>query len=213
MAGSRGGDKSGEGSIRLFYGVYVDEARRDAVVELQERLRVPGPRVKWVERRNLHFTLRFIGDTPAGRVDEFVDAGRAVVAGRAAGAACRSFDMQLRGAGAFPSPAHAKTIWLGADAGAEAMIELHRALSEVLDSEGLAEAEGRAFVPHCTLGRVRQGGGRERGECGRLAEALRAEAETEIGGMRCGEFCLISSTLTSSGPQYETVERFALPDR
>lgn len=202
MAGSRGGDKSGEGSIRLFYGVYVDEARRDAVVELQERLRVPGPRVKWVERANLHFTLRFIGDVPAGRVDDFV------VAGGAAAAACRSFDMQLRGAGAFPSPAHAKTIWLGADAGAEAMIELHRALSEVLDSEGLAEAEGRAFVPHCTLGRVR-----ERGECGRLAEALKAEAETEIGGMRCGEFCLIGSTLTSSGPQYETVERFALPDR
>jgi len=193
-------------TVRLFYGVFVDEALRESVVRLQERLHVPGPRIKWVERQNLHFTLRFIGDTPGSRVPEFV------AAGRAAAAACPSFDMQTQGAGAFPSPANPQTIWLGATAGAEAMIELHRALSDVLANEALAEPEDRAFVPHCTLGRVRQGRGRRR-EYRRLAEAIEAEAETEIGAMRCAEFCLISSTLASSGPQYETVARCTLPNQ
>ena len=209
MTLSRSADKPAQNAtgIRLFYGVYVDEALRDAVVELQERLRVPGPRIKWVERQNLHFTLRFIGDVPVSRAADFA------AAGRAAALACTSFDIQLQGAGAFPSPANPKTIWLGAAGGAEAMIQLHRALSDVLDTAALAEPEGRAFVPHCTLGRVRQGRGRQRQEYRRLADVIEAEAETEIGGMRCDEFCLISSTLTSSGPQYETVERFTLPDR
>ncbi len=209
MTLSRSADRPAENAtgIRLFYGVYVDEALRDAVVELQERLRVPGPRVKWVQRENLHFTLRFIGDVPVSRAADFA------AAGRAAAAACTSFDMQLRGAGAFPSLANPQTIWLGAAGGAEAMIQLHRALSDVLDTAALAEPERRAFVPHCTLGRVRQGRSRRRGERGQLAQALKAEAETEIGAMSCGEFCLISSTLTSSGPQYQAVERFALPDR
>ncbi len=209
MTLSRSADRPAENPtrIRLFYGVYVDEALRDAVVELQDRLRVPEPRIKWVERENLHFTLRFIGDVPVSRAADFA------AAGRAAAPACTSFDMQLRGAGAFPSLANPNTIWLGAAGGAEAMIQLHRALSDVLDTAALAEPESRAFVPHCTLGRVRQGRGRERRECGQLAQALEAEAETEIGTMGCSEFCLISSTLTSSGPQYEAVESFALPDR
>ncbi len=209
MTLSRSADKPAENPtrIRLFYGVYVDEGLRDAVVRLQDRLRVPEPRIKWVERQNLHFTLRFIGDVPVSRAADFA------AAGRAAAPACTSFDMQLRGAGAFPSLANPNTIWLGAAGGAEAMIQLHRALSDVLDTAALAEPEGRAFVPHCTLGRVRQGRGRRLGECGQLAQALEAEAETEIGAMSCGEFCLISSTLTSSGPQYEAVESFALPDR
>ena len=209
MTLSRSADRPAENPtrIRLFYGVYVDEALRDAVVELQDRLRVPEPRIKWVERENLHFTLRFIGDVPVSRAADFA------AAGRAAAPACTSFDMQLRGAGAFPSLANPNTIWLGAAGGAEAMIQLHRALSDVLDTAALAEPESRAFVPHCTLGRVRQGRGRRPRECGQLAQALEAEAEPEIGAMSCGEFCLISSTLTSSGPQYEAVESFALPDR
>ncbi len=193
------GEKKAD-NLRLFYGVFIEHRLRDGVVALQERLREASGRVKWVDPHNLHFTLRFIGDTPPDSVADFVQAGRQ------AAAACRQFDIQVRGAGAFPSPQRARTIWLGAGEGADEFKALHAALSDALDASSLAEPERKSFVPHCTLGRVRERPSAE------LAAAIEDNANAEIGRMKCAEFCLIKSTLTGSGPIYETVEAFALPN-
>jgi len=193
------GEKKGD-NLRLFYGVFIEDRLRDGVVALQERLREAGGRVTWVKPHNLHFTLRFIGDTPPDSVADFVQAARQ------AAAACSQFDIQVRGAGAFPSPQSARTIWLGAAEGADEFKALHAALSDALDTSGLAKPERKSFVPHCTLGRVREPPSAE------LAAAIEDNANAEIGRMKCAEFCLIESTLTGSGPIYETVEAFTLPD-
>lgn len=188
-------------NMRIFYGVFLDDALCGAVADLQRRLQQDAGPVKWVEPHNLHFTLRFIGDTPTDRIAEFVQAGRA------AAGQCHAFDMHLCGAGAFPTPANPRTVWLGVVAGAEQMTDLHDALSRSLDEAGLASPEDRPYAPHCTLGRVRE---TRRNQA--LAAAIAAHAGHDIGPMRCEQFCLIRSRLHRTGPTYEAVETFALQE-
>jgi len=195
-----GHDANKGGKLRLFYGVFIEAHLHDGIAALQQRLRQAGGRVTWVKPPNLHYTLRFIGDTPPARVAELAQAGRQ------AAAACRRFSTQVSGVGAFPSPPRARTIWLGAAEGAEQLKALHAALIEALKAANLADPERKPFVPHCTLGRVR-----ERPSAA-LAATIEANAQAEIGPMECAELCLIKSTLTGSGEVYETLEAFTLPD-
>ena len=164
-------------TMRLFYGIYLDATLRDAVVELQKRLQRSTGSVKWVEADNLHFTLRFMGDIPNCQVVDLIQTGRATAQ------VVPSFDLHLRGAGAFPTPANPRTVWLGVTDGAAQMTDLHSYLTHVLHETGLAKPESRRFSPHCTLGRVRQS---RRAQA--LAAAISAHAAYDIGTMRCEQF-------------------------
>jgi 2'-5' RNA ligase len=79
--------------------------------------------------------------------------------------------------------------------------EIQAAVSDALEGEGLYDPEKRAFWPHVTLARVRQGA-RVRGlePPPPPAEPWRAEAVT-----------LYRSVLRREGARYEAVARFGLP--
>jgi 2'-5' RNA ligase len=103
--------------------------------------------VRWSAVEKLHLTLKFLGDTPAERVDDI---------SRLMGETANRFSpfvIQLGRRGAFPSVQRPQVIWLGVEGGAE----LER-LAEELDA-GLSELgfarETRLFRAHLTLGRVR----------------------------------------------------------
>lgn len=115
----------------------VDEVRRGPV----------GHVPRWVEMSGLHVTLRFLGPTPAGRVDAVRDAVRAATAGHAA------FEMELSGAGAFPSAARPRVLWLGITQGAAPLEAVARALDAPLAPLGWPP-ETRPFRPHLTVART-----------------------------------------------------------
>src|SRR5688572_32474289 len=58
----RGAPKGYPGLMRCFVAVEVPEEARGLIVRVQEALRRAGADVKWVERENLHLTLKFLGD-------------------------------------------------------------------------------------------------------------------------------------------------------
>ncbi|HUS80570.1 MAG TPA: RNA 2',3'-cyclic phosphodiesterase [Armatimonadota bacterium] len=190
-----------EDSLRLFFAIPLAEELRDAATELQRRLSEArgDVRVKWVERPNLHMTLKFMGDTPAERLDEVQ-----AIAG-AVGAGCRPCEVEYRGVGCFASRGCPRTIWLGAARQCPELAELARSLEDALAQAGLAEPEGRAFQVHATLGRVRDSRGG-----GRLMDEIRALADAPVGSQRIEDFVLISSELTGRGPIYTERGRFRL---
>ena len=110
------------------------------------------------------------------------------------------FDLEVRGAGAFPHAARPRTVWIGASAGAEQMIGLHDGIEAALAKLGYRK-EHRQFQTHLTIGRVR-GGGPGIAELGRLVQQ---HAEFLVGRMTVGKVAVFSSTLTSGGPIYETI--------
>ena len=117
-------------------------------------LRVPPP-------ENLHVTLAFLGEIDPAQVQLAADAVRASAVGVA------GWTVAWGKAGAFPSLARPKVLWLGLADETEARA-LQGQLSGELVSRGLPPEE-RPFRPHLTLARVRSGLSRE------VEEALKAE--------------------------------------
>jgi 2'-5' RNA ligase len=109
--------------------------------------------VRWVRLDGLHLTLRFLGPTTPERLEAVTSAARQ------AAAAGRPVEVSIAGAGAFPSVAHPRVLWLGIAIGASALGELADDLEARLVAAGWPP-EGRPFRPHLTLARadgIRQG--------------------------------------------------------
>jgi len=180
-------------SLRLFFAAPLAEELRGRVVRLQQELarEARGLRVKWVEPENLHLTLKFVGDAPAGRVDELLAVARQVARDAA------PCEIDYCTVGCFASRGCPRTIWLGAEPEPPELATLATGLEEALARAGLAEPERRPFRAHLTLGRVkdRRGGGA-------LLEEVRRLAHTPVGAQRLDDFVLLSSELTGAGPIY-----------
>ena len=134
-------------TLRLFVAVnLVPTVRRD-IAEAIAPLRAAERAVAWVAEPNLHLTLRFLGEQPAGRVADL----REVLI--EAAAAVPAHALVLRGFGAFPSLRRPRVLWLGVEANV-ASASLYKKVDDACASLGLGR-EARDFHPHVTLGRVR----------------------------------------------------------
>jgi RNA 2',3'-cyclic 3'-phosphodiesterase len=150
--------------------------------------------VKWVEPHNLHLTLKFLGDVAQTEIAEVCEA---VMRGAAK---VEPFDLEVRTAGAFPSAARPRTVWLGAGAGTKEMVVLHDRVEAALAELGFRE-EHRRFQSHLTIGRVRGGGP----GIAELGTRLQQHADFLAGRMTVTEATVFTSTLTPAGPIYEAL--------
>jgi 2'-5' RNA ligase len=136
----------------LFVGVPLPAtvaAEITAMVEDVRAMPLPaGARdVRWVRLDGLHLTLRFLGPTPERMLGPTLEAVEA-----AARAADGPIDLELAGAGTFPSGRRPRTLWIGLAGGTEALGRLARATEEALVGVGW-EPDRRPFRPHLTLAR------------------------------------------------------------
>jgi 2'-5' RNA ligase len=178
---------------RTFIAVAASPEIRRAAGKLADMLRPAAGDVKWVAPEKLHWTLQFLGD-----VDE-LEIPAACNAVSTAVADVESFDLEARGAGAFPAADRPRTLWLGAGAGAQAMVALHAAIQKKLDRLGY-RGEHRRFVPHITLGRA----GRKSPPQSLIRE-LAGLAEFDGGFMLVDEVTVYASRLGPDGPTYEVL--------
>ena len=148
-------------SLRTFVAVEIAGSIRSRATELIASLGGTSAEVKWVEPHNLHLTLKFLGEV---REHEITQVCQSVARGAAA---VKPFELDVRGAGAFPNAVRPRTVWLGAAAGGESMVMLHDRVEAELAKLGYRE-EHRRFQPHLTIGRVR-GTGPGIAELGTLA--------------------------------------------
>jgi 2'-5' RNA ligase len=140
MSGGRGS------TVRMFVAVVPPER----VAEELEAFLEPREGMPWIAPEQWHLTLAFMPAVPEHRVDDLAD-GLAERFGRN-----QAFAVRLRGAGCFPSPDRASVLWLGVDpAAGERLAALSTNARNVAASVGAAP-DGRAFLPHLTLARLRR---------------------------------------------------------
>jgi 2'-5' RNA ligase len=134
---------------RLFIAVPLPEPTSAAVAALVADVRrdVAGAdSVRWVRLDDLHITVRFLGGVaeelalPLGRAVDDVAADH------------RPFAVTISGAGAFPSPARPRVLWLGLVDGADGLARLATSLEPGLERLGWPPDE-RPFRAHLTLAR------------------------------------------------------------
>ena len=179
-------------TLRTFVAVEITQAIRKRAGELIAALAGTSADVKWVEPHNLHLTLKFLGEV---HQNELAQVCQAVARGAAA---VDPFELEVRGAGAFPNAVRPRTVWLGAGEGSEPMVVLHDRVEAALAKLGYRE-EHRRFQTHLTIGRVR-GAGPGIAELGQL---LQQQADFAAGRMTVGKVAIFASTLTADGPVYE----------
>lgn len=144
--------------MRLFVAVEVGPAARAQAVALRRAVDAAAPELsrrgmKWVEPANLHLTLRFIGDVSDALAAETLAAfGPAVAAA--------PFDLAFGGAAWLPDVSRPRVLMLPVSGGAEELLLFKRTMDARLPGHLPAE-EVRAFRPHLTLARVRDGWQRE----------------------------------------------------
>lgn len=159
-----------------------------SLVSYQRELAATGADLKLVERGNLHFTLKFLGEISESQAK---DADGRLRALRLTGGAASVY-----GVGAFPSVHRPNVVWVGVAPDDEARVKaIGEAVIKAL--EGVGERETRPYQAHLTLARVRSGRNKEE-----LTSAIRAGSGRQFGAFRLATFKLKSSQLRPGGPVY-----------
>lgn len=185
--------------LRCFVAVQLPVGVKDGLCGLQRELVSCGGDVKWVERDNLHLTLRFLGDVEPGVVSRLSGRLRVVVSQLA------PFGLEVLGAGAFPSSRKPRVLWVGV-CGRD-MPRLHslfQAVEREVTDAGIP-AEQRGLSPHITIGRIRNP---VPNEC--LERELETRARMSLGALPVNRAVLYRSELAPSGPTYTEVDQFDL---
>jgi RNA 2',3'-cyclic 3'-phosphodiesterase len=194
---------------RLFVATPLDDVARSAVVDLVEDVRGvveraardPRSEVRWVRMDGLHLTVRFLGATEPERVAAVSEAVDAVAS------SVDPIRVKIAGAGAFPSPARPRTLWLGVGDGHAELATAAARLDEALVARGWPH-DDRPFRAHLTLARA---DGRREGPLVARTLAQRAsQFETEFVANRL----ILFESLTGGGPaRYVPVHDAALGAR
>lgn len=184
--------------LRTFVAVDVEPFTRERLRGLQDQLADLAGAVNWVEPKNLHVTLAFLGEVDA-RETPRVCAAVATVA-----KAQPPFAFAIAGLGAFPTPRRPKVLVARVADGAEQLTALHEAVAAALVETGCYRREERAFTPHVTVGRVKRDGVAD------VAAAILKFAAFSAGASRVREMRVLASELRGDGPEYTILSRARL---
>jgi len=166
---------------RLFTGVEIPPAIGEAL----SLLRVGLPGARWIDPENYHVTLRFIGD-----VDDVVAHEIASMLGRVKRS---TFELHLEGLTSFGGRKPRAVV--ATVAPERAMLDLQGEHERLMQRIGL-EPEGRKYLPHVTLARLRNASSRD------VADYLAARGLFRTPSFPVGRFVLFSSRASVGGGPY-----------
>jgi 2'-5' RNA ligase len=160
----------------------------------QKLLAETGADLKAGEPKNIHVTIRFLGDINPAMVDKVYGAMKNVK--------FTPFTIQLCGLGVFPSLNYPRVVWAGITDGVEQLKSIFSQLEPQIRALGFA-ADPYGFSPHLTIARVRSGVNKQR-----LAELVTKKADYEFGTIKADCLRLKRSQLSPKGPTYSTLREF-----
>ncbi|MFA6320872.1 MAG: RNA 2',3'-cyclic phosphodiesterase [Candidatus Omnitrophota bacterium] len=134
--------------MRTFIAIELSDEIKTALAQTQSHLKYSNADVKWVDKDNIHLTLKFLGEIDEAKCMHIKsildDIARSV----------KPFEISLKDTGAFPDMDHPRVVWVGLDKGAVESTELAAKIDEEL-SKIRFDKELRPFAAHLTIGRVR----------------------------------------------------------
>ncbi len=180
--------------IRAFLAIELPDSLRPGLAQVQGELKRSRAEVRWVPVGNIHLTMKFFGNVPDDEI------GSLTLAAREVAAAAAPFQLQVTGAGAFPSSKAPRVVWVGLGGDVVPLTQLFYRLEKAFATLGYLP-EGRAFNPHLTLGRVKSPVNRER-----LAKMLEKLPPLSWPPFTVKELILFQSVLSPQGSKYTPLE-------
>ena len=185
--------------LRLFIAVNLESRVRDKITSAIDGFPIDRLPWRWTRPGTWHLTLKFLGETPESDVATISRCLDGVAARH------RTFELELRNFGGFPSLKRPRVLIFNVDRGSAELSRLAADVDETLvDVMGL-EPGARQFHPHLTVARVKS----------RIPADLagRLESVPGLAGavQPVASFDLIKSELHREGARYECLKAFALP--
>ncbi len=177
--------------MRLFVGTFVRGVISDSIyAEIKKDFNGIAAG-KWVEKGNIHFTYKFLGET---------DKETAELVLRDLQSLLTNYDTEIviKGLDAFPNPNRPRVLFAGIMKN-KVLSDLNFRIERKTFELGF-DPEEKKFNPHITLMRIKEA------DKSRFREVLAKYRYVEFGRMSGFGISLIESRLSSAGPEYKVVE-------
>jgi len=182
-------------TIRSFLAFDIDsDSILGRITNVQSLLIKTGAGLKLVKPKNVHITMRFLGNITPNMVEKIFEEMKKVQ--------FTPFNVKIHGIGVFPHLRYPRVLWVGITEGADQLRTIFNQLEPCLRSLGFAR-DPKGFSPHLTIARVKSG--RNKTE---LVRCITENTNYEFGIVRADCLRLKRSNLTPKGPIYSTLKEF-----
>lgn len=185
-------------TLRTFIAIELPDEIQKKLGDFSNSLKNPQDKISWVSPKNIHLTLKFLGNVPVGDIDSIQN----VISDTAK--LYTSFEASIKGTGIFPSERSPRVLWIGTDKGKEDIKIIYTDMENRLASIGIPKEE-RGFTAHLTIGRIKY-----IKDTKEFAQNISKHKEDLFGNFTVDSISLVKSILTPKGSVYETLYKAAL---
>jgi 2'-5' RNA ligase len=183
--------------IRTFIAVDLDDPVIEKICNVIEILNSRITEIRWLGKENLHLTLKFLGNIAESQVEPIAAALRHTLG------LFSPCTISAKRLGVFPDFRRPKILWVGLTG--DHLVQLAAMIESALVPFGFIP-EKRAFTPHLTIGRWREGS--------RPPKNLRQEIDSwndfEFGACAVRQIVLFQSVLKPEGASYSQLKTIQL---
>jgi len=133
---------------RVFVAINFPENIKKSVAEIIKKLESLEPDAKWINPRNAHITLAFLGLISQEEIARITAILKLLAKNQ------EKFDLSLENIGFFPSLNMPRIIWLGAGENLN-LLNLENNLKKQLEMNDF-KTDNRLFTPHLTIGKAKR---------------------------------------------------------
>jgi len=135
--------------IRTFIAIELPEQVKDQIRIEYLKLNSTDASIRWVKPKNLHLTLKFLGDIEEEKLKEVENSVTESVS------PYNKLNLSLKGLGFFPDIKRPKVIWKEVAGDIDELLSLAESIEKNMTRIGFS-AELRKFSPHITIGRIKK---------------------------------------------------------
>lgn len=183
--------------MRTFIAIELPKEIQSFLSSLQQELKNTGADVRWVEPKNIHLTLKFLGEVDEENLSKINSILEDATKDKT------SFNIRLAYVGAFPKISFPRVLWAGIDKGEREAKMIATLLEEKLEKIGFPK-ENRPFSSHITIGRVKSTLNRDKLVQG--LKNLENYFSAKNAQFSVSKITLFKSTLTPKGPIYDILK-------
>jgi len=184
--------------MALFRGfIAIDVKASSEISNIINEFKKSVTNIKLVEPKNIHITLKFLGDTDENLISKIKGIIEESVED------INPFEIKIKDTGVFPNENYIKVIWIGIK-NHEQIAEIAKKIDDQLSKIGFKK-EKRKFSPHITIGRVKSGKDKEK-----ILQILNKYKNVDFIDLKIDSIKLKKSELNPKGPIYTTLKEIKI---
>jgi len=187
--------------MRAFVAIDIDENIRQQLEILQQQLKekvnLRKGDCRWVNPKNIHLTLKFLGEIKDKEVVDVCNMVEKVTRKH------KKFDLDIKSVGHFGGKS-ARVLWVGSDTGSDKLKKLQKDIENKLAHAGFPK-ENRIYAAHLTICRIKN---KQAGI--KLAQTADNYKDYDLGLIQADDVTVFQSQLTPDGPIYTVLGKYEL---